>query len=125
MVYFGFVEYRRGYALAFSLILINLVADIVYLVFPVTTDIYRAQLLAHPLDGNPFAAAMYAHFAADPSFDCFPSLHAAVAIICFYAWYRYARSAQPDHARHRHRDARRGDRCHPLHAVRQAALHRR
>lgn len=34
---------------------------------------------------------MYAHFASDPSFDCFPSLHAAVVVICFYAWYRYAR----------------------------------
>lgn len=91
MVYFGCIEYRRGYALAFSLVLINLVADIVYAVFPVTTDIYRAQLLAHPLVGNFFASAMYAHYGTDPSFDCFPSLHAAVATICFYAWYRYAR----------------------------------
>ena len=91
MAYFVFVEYRRGYALAFSLVLINLVADIVYAVFPVTTDIYRAELLAHPMTGNPFATAMYAHFAGDPSFNCFPSLHAAVAVICFYAWYRYAR----------------------------------
>jgi membrane-associated phospholipid phosphatase len=92
MVYFSLVEYRRGYSLAFSLILINIVADIVYAVFPVTTDIYRAALLAHPLTGNPFATAMYAHYASDPSFNCFPSLHAAVATICFYAWYRYARA---------------------------------
>ena len=91
MEYFVFIDYRRGYALAFSLVLINLVADIVYAVFPVTTDIYRQALLAHPMTGNPFAAAMYAHYATDPSFDCFPSLHAAVAVICFYAWYRYAR----------------------------------
>jgi membrane-associated phospholipid phosphatase len=90
IAYFTFVEYRRAYALAFSLILINVVADVVYAVFPVTTDIYRQQLLAHPLD-TPFARAMYAHFASDPSFNCFPSLHAAVAVICFYAWYRYAR----------------------------------
>ncbi|MGA2977616.1 MAG: phosphatase PAP2 family protein [Spirochaetia bacterium] len=91
MAYFAFVDYRRGYALAFSLILINLAADIVYAVFPVTTDIYRQALLAHPLTGNFFASAMYAHYASDPSFDCFPSLHAAVATICFYAWYRYAK----------------------------------
>jgi membrane-associated phospholipid phosphatase len=91
MAYFAFVEFRRGYALAWSLILVNLAADIIYAVFPVTTDIYRAQLLAHPLTGNPFAAAMYAHFKADPSFNCFPSLHAAIAVLCFYAWYRYAR----------------------------------
>jgi membrane-associated phospholipid phosphatase len=91
MVYFAFVEFRRGYALAFSLVLTNLVADVVYVVFPVTTDIYRLELLAHPIVGNAFASAMYAHYASDPSFNCFPSLHAAVVVICFYAWYRYAR----------------------------------
>ena len=91
MMYFVFIDYRRGYPLAFSLVLINLVADVVYVVFPVTTDIYRQELLAHPMTGNPFATAMYAHYASDPSFNCFPSLHAAVAVICFYAWYRYAR----------------------------------
>ena len=91
LAYFVFVEYRKGYALAFSLVLINLIADAVYIVFPVTTDIYRQQLLANPMTGNPFAAAMYAHYATDPSFNCFPSLHAAVSVICFYAWYRYAR----------------------------------
>ncbi|MFI5368934.1 MAG: phosphatase PAP2 family protein [Spirochaetia bacterium] len=91
MAWFAFIEYRRGISLAFSLVLINLAADLVYVVFPVTTDIYREALLAHPLAGNPFAAAMYAHFGSDPSFNCFPSLHAAVSVICFYAWYRYAR----------------------------------
>ncbi|HEY9593907.1 MAG TPA: phosphatase PAP2 family protein, partial [Spirochaetia bacterium] len=91
MGYFSLVDYRRGYPLAFSLILINLVADVVYVIFPVTTDIYRVALLAHPMTGNPLAEAMYAHYASDPSFNCFPSLHAAVATICFYAWYRYAR----------------------------------
>lgn len=92
MVYFAFIDYRRGYPLALSLVIINLVADIVYLVFPVTTDIYRQELLAHPLVGNFFAQAMYDHFKGDPSFNCFPSLHAAVATISFYAWYRYARA---------------------------------
>jgi membrane-associated phospholipid phosphatase len=90
MAWFALADHRRGYALAFSLILINLVADLVYVVFPVTTDIYRQALLAHPLVGNPFASAMYAHYAEDPSFNCFPSLHAAVATITFYAWHRYA-----------------------------------
>ncbi len=51
----------------------------------------RQQLLAHPMVGNAFASAMYAHYASDPSFNCFPSLHAAVATICWYAWHRYAR----------------------------------
>jgi membrane-associated phospholipid phosphatase len=92
MAYFAIVEYKRGYALAWALVLINVVADLAYVVFPVTTDIYRAGLLANPIVGNPFADAMYAHYAKDPSFNCFPSLHAAVSVICFYAWYRYAKS---------------------------------
>lgn len=91
MVYFAFVEYKPGYALAWSLVAINLISDLVYIVFPVTTDIYRAQLLAHPLVGNQFANAMYRHYTTDPSFNCFPSLHASVSVICFYAWYRYAK----------------------------------
>ena len=91
IAWFALVDHRRGYPLAFSLILINLVADLVYIVFPVTTDIYRQVLLAHPLVGNAFASAMYAHYGTDPSFNCFPSLHVAVATISFYAWHRYAR----------------------------------
>jgi hypothetical protein len=91
MAWFALADHRRGYPLAFSLILINLVADLVYVVFPVTTDIYRQALLSHPMTGNAFASAMYAHYATDPSFNCFASLHAAVATISFYAWHRYAR----------------------------------
>ena len=91
MAWFSLVAFRRGYSLALSLVLINLVADLVFLVFPVTTDLWRAELLAQPMTGNAFASAMYAHYASDPSFDCFPSLHAAVATICWYAWHRYAR----------------------------------
>ncbi len=91
MVYFAFIERRLGYALAWSLVIINFISDAIYVVFPVTTDIYRAQLLAHPIVGNPFATAMYQHYATDPSFNCFPSLHAAIAVICCYAWYRFAR----------------------------------
>ena len=61
------------------------------MVFPVTTDLWRQQLLAHPPAGNMLARAMYDTYARDPSFNCFPSLHAAVATICWYAWQRYAR----------------------------------
>lgn len=91
LIYFGFIEYRHGYALAWSVVLINLVSDLVYLVFPVTTDAYRAALLAHPLVGNSFATAIYHVFATDPSYNCFPSLHASISVICFYAWYRFAK----------------------------------
>ena len=89
MAYFAIISYKQGYSLAWSLVIINIVADLVYLVFPVTTDIYRAQIAAHPLVGNHFADAMQAYFAKDPSFDCFPSLHAAVATIVAFAWLRY------------------------------------
>jgi membrane-associated phospholipid phosphatase len=83
--------HRHGYALAWSLVLINLVADLVYLVFPVTTDIYRAAIAASPLVGNKFADAMNEYYRTDPSFDCFPSLHAAVSVVIAYAWYRFMR----------------------------------
>ncbi len=88
MIYFAFVGYRQGYALAWSLVLINAIADLVYIVFPVTTDVYRREIFANRIIGNPFADAMYAHYGSDPSFNCFPSLHAAVSVICAYAWYR-------------------------------------
>jgi membrane-associated phospholipid phosphatase len=84
--------YKQGYALAWSLVIINLVADIVYLAFPVTTDVYRAAIAAHPLVGNKFAEAMNEYYRSDPSFDCFPSLHAAVSAVIAYAWYRFAKS---------------------------------
>jgi membrane-associated phospholipid phosphatase len=92
MAFFALFYYKRGYALAWCFVLINLIADLVYLVFPVTTDIYRAQIAAHPIVGNRFADAMYAHYGTDPSFDCFPSLHAALSVICFYAWYRFCKA---------------------------------
>jgi membrane-associated phospholipid phosphatase len=92
MAYFAFIDYKRGYALAWSLVLINAIADLVYIVFPVTTDIYRQALLANPIVGNPLAGAIYAYYGTDPSFNCFPSLHAAISVICFYAWYRYAKA---------------------------------
>ncbi len=90
MLYFGFVEYKRGYALGWSLVIINAVAVLIYIVFPVSTYGYRQELLAHPLTGNFWATQVYNVFANDTSFNCFPSLHAAVSTICFYTWYRYA-----------------------------------
>jgi membrane-associated phospholipid phosphatase len=84
--------YKQGYALAWTLVIVNLVADLVYLVFPVTTDVYRAAIAAHPLVGNKFAEAMNEYYRSDPSFDCFPSLHAAVSAVIAYAWYRFAKS---------------------------------
>jgi membrane-associated phospholipid phosphatase len=63
------------------------------MIFPVWTQPWRTQIekpFSDPIT-NFFAQAMYAHFQTDTPFDCFPSLHAAFSIVCFYAWYRYAK----------------------------------
>jgi len=91
MVYFGLVAADRGYALSWTLIIIHLIAVLVYIVFPVSTYWYRARLLAHPLLHNYWAGVMYSYYASDTSFNCFPSLHAAVSVAAAYTWYRYAR----------------------------------
>jgi membrane-associated phospholipid phosphatase len=90
MLYFGFVKYKWGYALGWSLVIINAIALLVYIVFPVSTYTYRQELLAHPITGNFWANQVYNIFANDTSFNCFPSLHAAVSTICAYSWYRYS-----------------------------------
>jgi membrane-associated phospholipid phosphatase len=70
---------------------INAIALAVYTVFPVSTYWWRQELLAQPITGNFWASQVYSIFASDTSFNCFPSLHAAVSAISFYAWYRYAK----------------------------------
>jgi membrane-associated phospholipid phosphatase len=91
MLYFGFVEYKKGYALGWSLVAINAIAIVIYVAFPVSTYWYRQDLLAHPLVNNFWATQVYYVFANDTSFNCFPSLHAAVSTICVYIWFRYAK----------------------------------
>lgn len=91
MLYFALVDYRKGYALGWSLVAINGIAVLIYIVFPVSTFWYRQELLAHPIVGNFWASQVYHIFATDTSFNCFPSLHAAVSTICFYTWFQYAR----------------------------------
>jgi membrane-associated phospholipid phosphatase len=91
MLYFAFVEYKKGYALGWSLVAINAIAVLIYIVFPVSTFWYRQELLAHPIVGNFWADQVYNVFANDTPFNCLPSLHAAVSTICFYTWFRYAK----------------------------------
>jgi membrane-associated phospholipid phosphatase len=91
MLYFAFIEYRRGYALGWSLVTINAIAVLIYVAFPVSTFWYRQELLAQPMVANFWADQVYNVFANDTSFNCFPSLHAAVSTICFFAWFRYAK----------------------------------
>ncbi len=90
MLYFAFVEYKRGYALGWSLVAINGIAVLVYIMFPVSTYWWRQDLLAHRITDNFWANQVYSVYASDTSFNCFPSLHAAVSAVCFYAWYRYS-----------------------------------
>jgi membrane-associated phospholipid phosphatase len=91
MLYFAFIEYKRGYALGWSLVVINAIAILIYAAFPVSTFWYRQELLAHPMVANFWANQVYSVFANDTSFNCFPSLHAALSTICFFAWFRYAK----------------------------------
>ena len=91
MLFFGFVAYRRGYALGWSLVIINAIALAIYVVFPVSTYWWRQEFLANPIVGNFWASQVYNIWATDTPFNCFPSLHAAVSTICFYSWYRYSK----------------------------------
>jgi membrane-associated phospholipid phosphatase len=91
MLYFSFIEYKLGYALGWSLVAINAIAVLIYIIFPVSTFWYRQELLAHPMVGNVWAVQVYNVFVNDSSFNCFPSLHAAVSTICFFAWFQYAK----------------------------------
>jgi membrane-associated phospholipid phosphatase len=91
MAYFGFFEYKKGIPLGLSLVVINAIAILVYIVFPVSTFWYRQDLLSHPLTGNFWADQVYNVYSNDTSFNCFPSLHAAVSAIVAYTWFRYVR----------------------------------
>ena len=91
MLYFAFVEYKKGYALGWSLVIINAIAVLIYIVFPVSTYWWRQDLLTNPLVGNFWADQVYSVYAEDTSFNCFPSLHAAVSTICFYTWFQYSK----------------------------------
>ncbi len=91
MLFFAFVEPEKGYALSWTLVICNAVAILVYLVFPVSTQEYRTALLAHPRHDF-WARLMYGVYKSDTSFNCFPSLHAAVTSAAAYFWYRYAQA---------------------------------
>ena len=91
MLYFAFMEYKKGYALGWSLVTINAVAILFYIFFPVSVYWWHESLLANPMTGNFWATQVYRVWAGDTTFNCFPSLHAAVSVICFYTWYRYSK----------------------------------
>jgi membrane-associated phospholipid phosphatase len=95
MVYFAYIASDKGYALGWSLVIINAIAIAVYIVFPVSTYWYRLQYGPGGADAQSgfWADLVYTTvFARDTSFNDFPSLHAGVSVAVAYAWYRYARS---------------------------------
>ncbi|MHA1377218.1 MAG: phosphatase PAP2 family protein [Candidatus Helarchaeota archaeon] len=92
MLYFGFFDTEKGYPLGWSLVLINLIAILVYIVFPVSTFFWRLELWLNQWQyQNIWAGTMFEYYTSDTSFNCFPSLHAAVSTMVFYCWYRYAK----------------------------------
>jgi membrane-associated phospholipid phosphatase len=89
MLYFAFIEYKKGYALGWSLVFTNAIAILIYVVFPVSTFWWRQSFLAQPVASSFWANQVYSIWASDTSFNCFPSLHAAVSTICFFTWFQY------------------------------------
>jgi membrane-associated phospholipid phosphatase len=92
MLYFAIIEYNKGYALGWSLVIINAVAVIIYIIFPVSTYWWRQAFLANLMTNNFWDVQVYNVWASDTSFNCFPSLHAAVSTICFFTWYQYSKT---------------------------------
>ena len=92
MFYFGFIEYKKGYALGWSLVFLSAVAVLIYMAFPVSTYWWHQDFLARPMTDNFWAGQAYSIWASDTSFNCFPSLHAAVSTICFFTWYQYCKT---------------------------------
>lgn len=91
MCFFAFIESRKGLAFGCSLVLINLVADVIYIFFPVSTQPFRDAIIKSYTGGDFWTNQILNVVYLDTPFNCFPSLHAAFSTICFYAFYRYAK----------------------------------
>jgi membrane-associated phospholipid phosphatase len=88
MFYFTFRTYE-GLGLGVSLFAVGIIAVIVYIFFPVSVHGWRQELLANPLTDSFWAETMYRYYERDTSFNCFPSLHAAVSTVVASTWFRY------------------------------------
>jgi membrane-associated phospholipid phosphatase len=89
MFFFAFIEYGQGLRLGISLFTVGIIAVIIYIFFPVSVHWWRQELFAKPLTGNFWAETMYRYYERDTSFNCFPSLHAAISTVTALAWFRY------------------------------------
>ncbi len=89
LIYFAFIDEEKGYALGWAIVIMNLIATFVYIIFPVSTYWWRQELLANRIKGNVFAETMYFYYENETSFNCFPSMHAGMSTMCFFVWYQY------------------------------------
>ena len=89
LIYFGFLDEEKGYGLGWSIVIMNAIATIIYIIFPVSTYWWRQELLANKIEGNFFADIMYFYYTHETSFNCLPSMHAGMSTICFFTWYQY------------------------------------
>jgi membrane-associated phospholipid phosphatase len=94
LAYFAFIEEEKGYALGWAIVIMNLIASVIYIIFPVSTYWWRKELLANRIEGNFFADTMYDVYMYDTSFNCLPSMHAGMSTICFFVWYQYYKMKQ-------------------------------
>ena len=89
LIYFGFLDEEKGYGLGWSIVIMNAIASIIYIIFPVSTYWWRQELLGNKIEGNFFADLMYFYYTHETSFNCLPSMHAGMSTICFFTWYQY------------------------------------
>ncbi|TFG01380.1 MAG: phosphatase PAP2 family protein [Promethearchaeota archaeon] len=89
LIYFGFLDEEKGYGLGWSIVIMNAIATIIYIIFPVSTYWWRQELLANKIEGNFFADLIYFYYTHETSFNCLPSMHAGMSTICFFTWYQY------------------------------------
>jgi len=89
MAYFSLIEEEKGYALGWSIVIMNAIATITFVLFPVSTYWWRQELLGNKIEGNFWANVMYFYYGHETSFNCVPSMHAGMSVVCFYTWYQY------------------------------------
>jgi len=92
MLYFAFIEYKHGYAVGWSFVFIEVIAAIVYVIFPVSVYQYHEELLATPIGMNWWIGEVH-RIVSDfgSTFNTFPSLHAAGSTVCVYTWYQHTK----------------------------------
>ena len=89
MLFFTFFGYKHGLKLGIVLFIVGTLSAVVYIFFPVSTHWWRQGLLANRLTNNFWAETMYRYYERDTSFNCFPSLHAAVSTTVACSWFLF------------------------------------